>query len=1063
MSSVDDVGTLINQFIAAAASEGDYAVFASELATLISGRTTSLLQFIQALGPSLTSDDIATRTHSVHCLSATLGGMVNSPGVPKQDVNVLLLFLVSKLTDEKLTLHILTALTSLVQLRSFLPNVQDNLVTLLNSISTNYEPRKHLAKVRYEGFHLLETLFTKHQDGIVSIPNNSNLFVSTFVHIAGGEKDPRNLLTSFKLNTLINEKINFDNRTENKTHDQLLSDLFDVSFCYFPISFKPPANDPYKITASDLKIQLRNTIASQSQFAQDTFPSLFEKLTSTNPAVRNDVLQCLYQCIVSYESATIEQYWVTIWDALKFEILHNDVLIFKPESDEIVPPNAESIDDSDENKTLIFTLMSLSAMVTKLESTDSFNSMISTVIDGLKPNFKSLGAKTLKQSVLLLCLMGSTSVEFFNQVVGFIFSFEIWGKYIRSDVQEAQFQDEDEVDVSLTVARQRDLIDNLGFIFSASKILGKPTNLNDYKDHLLIFMGQLLNASSNLEKTLKCKLTQQLTKLVLLDDFLTQEEVTLVLGWLTENMSSIIANDNPNWPSDMLMQEITKSLVHIMSNTSDDSALSNVSTVIEIVLPTLLEKVSEKEVLNLINKLCVNYQFLEVLSIRFLNRLAYDDYDPQAFGNIVECLIQCFIQTQKVNQFLTNSWYQNFLPRFLSVVLKKAPEDFMILELSGQLLGLIVKFIHHSKHQAILNELVPFFLEGAAFEGNQIESVIQTPAAKITLFKHLISKIDKRTEFPTLTNIVLQKFVDVISSLSIDLLRIEYLQTLAVLANKFTKKDGELMEDLLARLFEEGKTDVNSFETAIWITKGLIVKMDPVGFQYYDLIIDWLFLSEDIQFCKTVSLSFSILMGDLAIFLNEENIKGKLISGVLNLNVALLYKQQLFERLLPKLIENFAGTDVEARREVYLSTLAVIIKNVSTNILRPHLETVLPLALTGLSFQNTSILEASLQTFEVIIQKSPALILENLGSLVKKLIDLSTTRIVSNKQLVNNEQIRLLSLTCLKGVFSELPLTKVVKYQNSTRNLLAKGLDDKKRSVRKQTTDVRQLLYELGR
>lgn len=1059
---VDDINVLINQFIAADASDGETSVFSSELSSLVCERKVSLLQLIQGLGPTLTSDDVTTRGHSMHCLAECLTRMTDTANVSKQDVNVLLQFLVSKLGDEKLSLHILSALTSLISFKNFLPNVNDNLSTLLNSILSNYEPRKHLAKVRHEGFRFLDVLFAKHSDDIALMPSSSDLFASTFVHVATSEKDPRNLLASFKLNTLINTKFTFDDRTKNPTHDQLLSDLFDVCFCYFPISFTPPANDPYKITAADLKLQLRTTIASQSQFAQDTFPSLFEKLTSTNPTVRNDVLQCLYLCVSSYSAATIEQYWVTIWDALKFEVLHNDVLIFQPEADQIIPPNADMIDDSDDNKTLIYTLRTLATMVGKLSTSDSADSVVTTVFAELKPNFSSLNEKTLKQSVLLLCAMGSTSVKFFNEVVSFLFSFDIWGKYIRSDVDSSEGQEEDEIDISLTVARKRELIDNLGFVFTASKILNSPNTLSEYKDHLLIFMGQLLQTSSTLEKTLKCKLTQQLTKLILLDDFLTREDVTLILGWLGENMNSVVRSDSPTWKSDMLLQEIVTSLVRIMSESPDEYLLVNVSAVIEIILPTLLENVSQPDVLDLINKLCVNYQFLEVLSIRFLNRLAYDDYDRQAFGNMIDGLCKSFIQTQSVKPFLTNSWYQKFVPRFLSVILEKADDDIMILELSGQLLGLVIRFIDQSKHQAILNELVPFFVDCQSYEGATMESVLDIPTARVTLFKHLLAKIDKRTEFPGLVEDTIGKFVSIISKTEVNFIRIGYLQTLAVMVNKFGQDDLQT-DALLSQLLGKDGADLTSYEIAIWVLKGLIVRNDPIGSKYLDLVIDQLITSEDNSHCAILSRSFGILMSDLEIFSNTENTKVKIISKVLNLNVRPLYKQRIFESLLPKLIDSFLSTEKELKRELYLATLAIIIHNVSPKILTPHLSAILPLVLNGLSSQNASILEASLQTFDVIIKESPELILENLASLITKLVDLSTKKMISGRKVVNGEQIKLLSLKCLKGIFVELPITKVMKYQHSTRGALMKGLEDKKRSVRKETTDVRQLLFELGR
>lgn len=1053
----DDVATLINQFIAAEAAGGESAVFSEKIAAQLAGNIT-LLQLIQNLGPTLTSDDTMTRSHSLHCLAATL---THAPKLTRQDVNVLLQFLVNKLEDEKLTLHVLSGLASLVQQKTFLPHINDNLNILLSALTKDYEPRKHLAKVRYEGFHVLDALFSKHSDEISTNPEFLEQFVTTFVHVASGEKDPRNLLMSFKLNTCINQKITFDDRNTNKTHDNLLSELFDVCFCYFPISFTPPANDPYKITAENLKSELRNTIASQSQFAQDTFPSLFEKLTSTNPAVRNDVLQSLHQCVVEYSEPTIEQYWVTIWDALKFEILHNDVLIFRPEADYIIPPNAESIDDTDDNKTLIYTLKTLNAIAEKLDSLEMLKALSTTVINDLRANFKSLDEKTLKQSVLLLNSMGSTSVEVYNNVVEFLFSFEIWGKYIRSDYHEPK--DETEIDVSLTVARQRELIDNLGFILTAYKVLNHPNVLVDYKDHLLIFMGQLLQTSSKLEKTLKCKITQQLIKLILLNDFLSREEVTLILGWLNENLTDIIENGNSNWQNDLLLSEILTGLVRIMSEGQDEALSVNVSSVIETILPTLLNNTLDQRVLDLINKLCVNYQFLEVLSIRFLNRLAYDNYDCGTFSSVVDCLIKSFNQTQTVKPFLTNTWYKNFIPRFLAITLKRTDNDIVVYELCGQLLGLVIRYIEKSKHQGILDEMVPVFVDNKEYEGVVVENIFGAASTKITLFKHFIAKIDKSTTFPEDVNPYIEKCITFASQEESEFIRLGYLQTLALLVNKFTLQNAEENGLILERLLKNIETNVDDFEVAVWIAKGLIIRLDAVGSKFLNDLITQLTESENMAVCKVISRSFNILMADLDVFMNKENTKAKIVSGVANLNVKLLYKQQIFENVLQKLISSFISAKPETKNEIYLGTLAIIINNVSTKILKPHLKEILPLVLNGLTIENSSILDASLQTFKVIIYESPQLISENLSSLVPKLVDLATTRIVVNKKLVNNEQIRLLSLECLLGVFTNLELGKVVKYQHSTRNQLSAGLDDKKRSVRKLTCDVRQALYELGR
>lgn len=1061
MSSESDIGTLVNQFIAAVASDSDFSVSSQKIADLIIADRISLLLLIQTLGPALTSDDTTKRTYAVHCLAATLASQNLHTKLSRQDVGVLLQFLVSKLEDEKLTIHILQALSLLVQYKNFSPNVNDNLSVLLLAVTKDYEPRKHLAKVRYEAFHLLDSVFTKHADAITTSPQYTEQFVSAFIHIAGGEKDPRNLLSSFKLNTAINEKVQFEDRTTNSTHDQLLTELFDVCFCYFPISFTPPANDPYKITAAKLKSELRSTIASQSQYAQDTFPSLFEKLTSTNPAVRNDVLLTIYQCVLQYSQKTIEEYWVSIWDALKFEILHNDVLIFKPEAEYLIPEDADQLEDTDENKTLIYTLKALAAIAEKFAESDSQSSFLETVTKDLDKNFKSLNEKTLRQSVLILSVIGSTSAKLYESIVNFVFSFEVWGKYIRSDYMDTQ--DDEEVDVALTTSRQRDLIDNLGFIITASKLLKDSSSLLEYKDHLLIFLGQLLQASSKLEKTLKCKIIQQLVKMINLSDFLSREEVKLILGWLNEALLAVVESGNSSWNSDILLTEIVTGFVRVMSEGSDESVHLNVSSIIDTVLPDLLNHIAEPGILDLVNRLCVNYQFLEVLSIRFLNKLAYDEYDSRTYSAIVQCLINSFVQTQSVKPFLTNSWYQKFIPRFLSITIRKCNDEVTVLDLSGQLFGLVVRYMEKAKHQAVLDEMVAVFSGEKNIEGAAVPNILLSALPVVTLFKYLLAKIDKSTTIGEETSAYVEQTIEIVRTTKDEYVRIEYLQVLSLLVNKFTTQNSEPNSTLVANLFKNIENDVNDFEVFIWIVKALIVRIDEVGSNYLNKIVSELTQSQNLAFSRALSKSFNVLMADLDIYVNKENSKPKIISGVLNLNVKLLYKQQVFEVILKHLIEHFKTTEDDSRREILLNTLAIIINNVSTKILKPHLQEVFPMVLNGLTYESSSILEASLQTFKVIIYESPQLILENLGSLIGKLTDLSVNKIVVDKKLVNNEQIRLLSLECLQGLFEKLDLGDVVKFQVPIRNKLTVGLDDKKRSVRKKTSDVRQMLYELGR
>lgn len=62
--------------------------------------------------------------------------------------------------------------------------------------------------------------------------------------------------------------------------------MFDAVYKYFPVTFRSHPNDPYKITAQDLKDRLQGCIASNQAFASYAFPSLLEKLDSTSINVK---------------------------------------------------------------------------------------------------------------------------------------------------------------------------------------------------------------------------------------------------------------------------------------------------------------------------------------------------------------------------------------------------------------------------------------------------------------------------------------------------------------------------------------------------------------------------------------------------------------------------------------------------------------------------------------------------------------------------------------------------------------------------------------------------------
>ncbi|KAJ1553319.1 hypothetical protein HK096_008313, partial [Nowakowskiella sp. JEL0078] len=142
-----------------------------------------------------------------------------------------------------------------------------------------------------------------------------NDFVFGFIQSIDSEKDPRNLMICFRLVTLITTYLDFKKYSE---------DLFDTIFCYFPITFRPPPDDVYGITAEDLKKALRSVLASTPVFGIFAMPSILEKLSSTSRNAKESAMDLIAASAPVYGYLVISPHIETLWDILSEEVFEAD-------------------------------------------------------------------------------------------------------------------------------------------------------------------------------------------------------------------------------------------------------------------------------------------------------------------------------------------------------------------------------------------------------------------------------------------------------------------------------------------------------------------------------------------------------------------------------------------------------------------------------------------------------------------------------------------------------------------------------------------------------------------
>jgi hypothetical protein len=97
----------------------------------------------------------------------------------------------------------------------------------------------------------------------------------------------------------------------------LLEELFNATFCYFPIRFKVAAHDSSSIPPQKLAFKLRDALFSSSAFAPLLFMGLSQRVTSEDED--DDVvsaLQCLRESFSAFPAAALCESSDSLWGTL---------------------------------------------------------------------------------------------------------------------------------------------------------------------------------------------------------------------------------------------------------------------------------------------------------------------------------------------------------------------------------------------------------------------------------------------------------------------------------------------------------------------------------------------------------------------------------------------------------------------------------------------------------------------------------------------------------------------------------------------------------------------------
>ncbi|KNE73302.1 hypothetical protein AMAG_17470 [Allomyces macrogynus ATCC 38327] len=268
--------------------------------------TFTLLQLVEQLQPVLTHHDAFVREKGISLLTKVLAAIAGQ--LQPQEARVIWSYFTSQLRDPMAMAALCQGI--LVLLESKLID-EPSLLAFVRALFAEVNVQSFQQTTRHLFFRIFDYLVQNHLDSFRRAMEAD--FLVGYMTVMDGEKDPRNLMLAFKTVATLARQCNVASCAQ---------DLFETCFCYFPITFKPPPDDPYGISAQDLKSALLKCLIASPLFAPFAIPSVLEKLDSTNNNAKRDTLAVLSDGLPVYGVVSLLPHVPRLWKALKNEIYH---------------------------------------------------------------------------------------------------------------------------------------------------------------------------------------------------------------------------------------------------------------------------------------------------------------------------------------------------------------------------------------------------------------------------------------------------------------------------------------------------------------------------------------------------------------------------------------------------------------------------------------------------------------------------------------------------------------------------------------------------------------------
>ena len=854
---------------------------------------------------------------------------------------------------------------------------------------------------------------------------------------------------------------------------------------YFPITFRPPPNDPYGITAQDLKGRLQDCISSTSRFAPHAFPALLDKLDSTSPTVKRDALNALIACIRSYDPDTVSRFSITVWDVLRLEILHVQEEFLEDLSLEALRAVAQRLSEG---------------VVGPVNHDIPLAHFLAPITKECNEQLREPQQKQAKPAQRILGALSSASAAAFTLVV--------------QDVVPPLFTVYQDAD---GITKQRALLDTFVILFeSALTVFGQwvdrtalaadaavPQNpLDEFRDQFSEVFGQALMGTSKEEASFRVTALKGLLALSRLRHFFQDNEIGLFVQYLDE----ILLNEESSSVGGStraldLKNEAIAALVEISRHKP--------RLIMDITFPTFVatlpdyaadESAEYMATLETLARISVERETFDVLVRRLLSKmdllLQKEHPGSAAYPRAILLTILYVMSRRSMDQDPNlGSYYDRIIVRFCQAVADSASgrgvnrilNDPSVLDTLGRLSNLIVRSLPRSWQDQVAENVYTLFTEGKSFIPIPFSAEDESEDRQRTIIisTYLLAGLPKDSATIPYTSPDMTHLLSDLVGRSVarhePSTHIAFLRHVALLVNKFLPTSQLAQAYGLLVSLEDGKTNLlpETIHAIFWLSKALVLRLAPSTTQVLTSLLS-LLSSSDPLVSTTAAHGFSVLLGD-----------DDVLSPANGANIRLLAKQRVFTTLVPLIAtmirdlnlssssSNNNRASVAQTKPACLTALSGILSTIPPSLVMLELPTLLPLLLQSLDLQSrssVSVRAATLETLAVIIRESGVHVIDECGhvqSLVTRLlrtaeyIPPSPVSSPSSTSPYNSPRLRADAIKCLfllakrpdaavdaPPVATAGKLSPLLPVKSQVLRELKLALDDPRRDVRKAAVDA---------